>query len=86
MKAATCFLLIAVSMYGTSAFADGWACYTQNRTNGSSGRWSARTQSEAARGGLDACEAGGRYSCVLVKCVPAASPQDDGCPECKRAR
>jgi hypothetical protein len=88
MKKVFYVLLFGASLCATSSFADqgqaGWACYTQNRTNGHGGRWFDKSQSEAARGGLNACEAGGRYSCVLVKCVPAGSPKDDGCPECTR--
>jgi hypothetical protein len=75
--------VLGISVLATSAFADqgqaGWACYTKNVTAGHTeegGRWYDPNPQKAARDGVWACEAGGRYHCILVKCVPAGSRDD----------
>ena len=80
MKKRLCILLLGASLMAASAFADqgqaGWACYTKNQNTGAGGRWFGNSQAQTAREAVNVCQAGGRYSCILVKCVPAGSPQD----------
>jgi hypothetical protein len=88
-NALLCFLMIGTTCCAASAFADqgqkGWACFTSNRTTGQGGRWWDESSAVARRTAIQACESGGRYSCILVKCVPVGSKEDDGCPECYKA-
>jgi hypothetical protein len=80
MKQALSILLLGASLLAAAAFADqgqaGWACYTKNQNTGAGGRWYDPNAQKAARDAVNVCQVGGRYSCILVKCVPAGSSQD----------
>ena len=80
----------SLTLCAASAFAapgqSGWACYTQNRSTGSTGRWDNPSRDDAERNALNVCRMQGGGNCVLVKCVPVGSSRDDGCPECSRVR
>jgi hypothetical protein len=80
-------LFVGASLYATAAFSDqgqaGWVCYAKNRNSGRGYRWFDPSAAKAQRDAMSACDMGGRYSCILVKCVSA--DKDDGCPECDRA-
>jgi hypothetical protein len=86
MKKSLCILLVGACLFASSAFAGGWACYTQNRSTGLGGRWNNPSRADAERNAMNVCRMTGNGNCVLVKCVPEGSPQDNGCPECKRVR